>query len=221
MVSKSSKIQKSSILLEKELRPRTENQKEFIRSVCENTLTFAVGTPGGGKTFLSAGMAAKYLSDGLVDKIVLSRPIVNCGDGVGWLKGTLEEKTNIYFYPILDCMEFFLGKEQVRVLLQNKTIQLVPLEFMRGMSIRDTFLILDEASNGSMSQLKMLLSRLDHGSKFVINGDYKQTDLHHCDFRDVINKLQYPVIEDMGFIEFNAGDCQRHKLVNKMMERLE
>lgn len=83
MVSKSSKIQKSSILLEKELRPRTENQKEFIRSVCENTLTFAVGTPGGGKTFLSAGMAAKYLSDGLVDKIVLSRPIVNCGDGVG------------------------------------------------------------------------------------------------------------------------------------------
>lgn len=216
-----SSYEKSGLQLKKTLKAKTVNQQTYINSMFDNTVTIGCGFPGSGKTFIACGIACEMLSEGTIKQIILSRPIVNCGDGVGWLKGTLEEKTNIYFTPMLDCIEFFLGVPQTKELLENKVIRLAPLEFMRGSSIKDSFLILDEASNASLKQLRMLLSRLDHGSVFAINGDYKQSDLDYCDFKDVVSKLENPFIKGIEIIKFESSDCQRSPLVKEMMERLE
>jgi len=221
MAKRKPALEKASRLMVEDFEPRTENQENYVISMSQNEITICVGPPGCGKTFCSVGLACSYLCDGRVDELIFSRPIVGCGKGIGTLPGTLWEKTEVYFVPIIDCLEFFLGKDQYRSFLLNNTIKFIPLELMRGMSIKNTFLVLDESNNADTSQLKMLLSRLDVGSKFVLNGDYKQSDLKNCDFRDCVNKLREKNIKNLGFCELTEEDNQRRPIINSIMRALE
>lgn len=216
---KTPKLQKVSVELQKELRARTPNQESYITTVSENSITLVSGVAGTGKTFIAVGLACEYLERGEVDQLIFSRSIVGCGTGIAALPGNVEEKTCHYMIPMLECLEFFLGKDQARQLIRAEIIKFVPVELMRGMSIRNTFMVVDEASNLNLMQLKMVLGRIDHGSKFVLVGDYKQTDLKKCDYKDVVNKLVN--INDVGFAQLNKEDIQRKKLIGDIMERLE
>ena len=210
-----------TIKLENRLQSKTEGHKNYIRTMVENDITICVGPPGSGKSFSAVGLACEFLSRGDIDKVIFSRPIVNCGRGLGTLPGDVKEKTEAYFYPIIDCLDHFLGFNKYKGLVHKNKIEFIPLEVMRGMSIKDTFLVLDECSNAEFSQLKMLLSRIDHGSKFVLNGDYKQCDLFTCDFKIVADKLSKSYIENLGFCQLTTADVQRPKIVNEIMYALE
>lgn len=211
----------SNVTLENKLTYKTDGHKEYIRTMVENDITICVGPPGSGKSFTSVGYGCELLSRGEVERIVFSRPVVGCGKGIAALPGDVVEKIMPYFIPVLDCLDFFLGEKQFKYLLNNKKIEFTPLELMRGMSIKDTFLVLDEASNAEFAQLKMLLSRLDSGSKFVLNGDYKQCDLKYCDFKEVTDKLKNSRIRGLGFCELTESDVQRPKFINSIMRCLE
>jgi phosphate starvation-inducible PhoH-like protein len=214
-------VDSSNVQLQHKLSYKTDGHKEYIRTMVENDITVCVGPPGSGKSFTSVGYACELLSRQEIDKIVFSRPIVGCGKGIAALPGDVTEKVTPYFIPILDCLDYFLGEKQTKFLMANKTIEFTPLELMRGMSIKDTFLVLDEASNAEYTQLKMLLSRLDNGSKFVLNGDYKQCDLRRCDFEEVVYKLSNSKIRGLGFCELTESDVQRPKFINSIMRCLE
>ena len=206
-----------TIKLENRLQAKTEGHKNYIRTMVENDITICCGVPGAGKTFSAVGLACEFLSRGEVEKLIFSRPIIQCGKDIGSLPGDVTEKTQAYFYPILDCLDHFLGKNKYKGLIANKKIEFIPLELMRGMSIKDTFLVLDECSNAQFSQLKMLMSRIDYGSKFILNGDYKQCDLYQCDFRLVADKLKDSMIKGVGFCELTNADVQRPKFINDIM----
>lgn len=211
----------NTIKLENHLEARTEGHKNYIRSIIENDITFCVGVPGSGKTFISVGIGCELLARGQVEKLIFSRPIIQCGRDLGATPGDLGEKTSHYFFPILDCLDYFLGINKYKSFVQCGKINFIPLEVMRGMSIKDTFLVLDEASNAEYSQLKMLLSRIDHGSKFVINGDPKQCDLKYCGFSEVTSKLKNSSIRNLGFCELTRDDVQRPKFISSIMSCLE
>lgn len=221
MAKKKPILEKASRLMVEDFEPRTENQKNYIITMAENDITICIGPPGCGKSTCSIGLACEYLCNGKVDQLIFSRPIVNCGKGIGFLPGDINEKTFFHFAPVMDCLEYFLGKEQYRLFVQTSLIKFIPLEVMRGMSIKNTFVVLDEANNADMPQLKMLLSRLDYGSKFILNGDYKQSDLKHCDFQDAVNKLKTKDIKGLGFCELTEEDVQRPKIINSIMRALE
>jgi len=218
---KDTKPQKPAIALRNELKPRTRNQAEYIRTVAENSVNIVIGPAGAGKTMIAVGLACQALQGGYVNEIILSRPIVGCGTGIAALPGNVNEKIHPYMLPLLDYLDYFLGKDQARTLLQSNVIKMIPVELMRGMSIKDTYLILDEASNANLSQLKMTLGRIDIGSKFLLLGDYKQTDIKGCDFRNLVDKLSNPPIEDVGFVELTHDDIQRKSVVSRIITRLE
>lgn len=221
MTRKSSNIEKPTRLTSRDFRPKTENQKNYIVNMAQNDITICVGKPGTGKSFLSTALACQYLCEQRVNKLMFVRPIIGCGKGIGFLPGDLWPKIQPYFRNIIDYIIYFIGYESYKTLFQNNTIEFHPLELMRGMSIKDTFLILDEANNADLSQLKMLLSRYDDGSKFVLEGDFKQTDLKHCDFKDVVDNLKKKYINGLGFCELTEEDNQRPKIINGIMNSLE
>ena len=214
-------VEKASKLMSRDFEPRTENQKNYIITMAENDITICNGVYGSGKTYLSVGLACQYLISNKVDKLIFTRPIVGCGKGLGFLKGSLDDKIMPYFFPVLDCLDYFLGKEVVRGYIMSKDIEFIPLELMRGMSMKNTFLILDESNNANIDQLKMLLTRLDYGSKFVLNGDYRQTDLKYCYFKDVIEKLRLKNIKGLGICELTKEDIQRPKIIDSIFCAIE
>ena len=197
--------------------PRTKNQKEYIRTMAENDITICTGPAGSGKTFVSTGLAVQYLERRLVDRLMFSRPIVNCGAGLGFLPGNLEEKTEKYFEPVVSKLETFLGIKQYRYLKGMGAIQFEPLETMRGSSIANTFVVLDEVSNCTYKQIKMFLSRFDEGSKFVLQGDPTQCDLDYCEFTDALNRLERCDIANFGISTLDHSDIQRPKIVSDLM----
>lgn len=211
----------NTIKLENHLEAKTQGHKDYIRSIIENDITICIGPPGCGKTFISVGIGCEMLSRGQIEKLIFSRPIIQCGKDIGTLPGDLKTKTEIFFYPILDCLDYFLGKNKYKSLMQSGKIDFIPLELMRGMSIKDTFLVLDEASNADYGQLKMLLSRIDYGSKFILNGDPKQCDLKYCGFSEVAEKLEKSKISSIGFCELTRDDIQRPKFISSIMSCLE
>lgn len=221
MTKKSSNIEKTTKLVSKDFRPKTENQKNYIINMSQNDITMCIGVPGSGKSYLSTGLGCQYLSEQKVDKLIFVRPIVGCGKGIGFLPGELWPKIQPYFRNIIDYIIHFIGYDSYKTLLQNNTIEFHPLELMRGMSIKNTFLVLDEANNADLSQLKMLLSRFDYGSKFILEGDYKQTDLKYCDFKSVVNNLKQKNINGLGFCELTEQDNQRPKIVTGIAKSLE
>lgn len=215
---------RSNISLANRLFPKTQGHEEYIRAIAENDYVMVKGPAGSSKTYTAVGMACRYLADGDIQKIWLTRPMIQTGrSGIGFLKGDIEEKFNPYLGPLYDHFEYFLGEAQFRMLRAFKVIDTCPLELMRGSNLKDSFTIGDEMQNADYDQIKMILTRLCDGSKMVLTGDVKQNDLSRnakqCDFDIAFQKLQN--LEGLGTVELHRRDIMRGPLIGKILERLE
>lgn len=204
------------------LKPRTDNQKEYIRTIAENHVTFCQGVAGSGKTHIAIGMALEYLLEEKVKKIVITRPVVESGEKIGYLPGTAEEKLHPYLLPLLDEINHFIPPAQYISLKTNNKIEIVPLGLMRGRNFHNAFIVADECQNASYDQLKMLLTRLGNGSKMVLTGDVSQSDLHrHMQggFYTMTNILTD--IPGIGISYLNFSDIVRNPIIGSILGRLD
>ncbi len=202
----------------KEIRPKTPGQRTFVRSIDRNTLTIGIGPAGTGKTFLAVVMAVRALKNREVSRLILSRPAVEAGEKLGFLPGDLREKVDPYLRPLYDALEDLLDGTVVAKYLERGTIEVAPLAYMRGRTLNDAFVILDEAQNATPDQLKMFLTRLGAGSKMVVNGDVTQIDLPsgaRSGLRDAAARLER--LEDIGVVELTDTDVVRHPLVAQII----
>jgi phosphate starvation-inducible PhoH-like protein len=203
----------------KEIRPKTAGQRAFVQSIERNTLTFGIGPAGTGKTFLAVVMGVRALKSREVARIILSRPAVEAGEKLGFLPGDLREKVDPYLRPLYDSLEDLLDDAVVARYLERGTIEVAPLAYMRGRTLNDAFIILDEAQNASGDQLKMFLTRLGAGSRMVINGDVTQIDLPsgaRSGLREAARRIG--AIDEVGVVELNESDVVRHPLVAKIIK---
>jgi phosphate starvation-inducible PhoH-like protein len=199
--------------------PKTVNQKRYVDSIRRNTVTFGIGPAGTGKTFLAVAMAAAALSRREVNRVILTRPAVEAGERLGFLPGDLMAKIDPYLRPLFDALNDMLDPEKVASHLEKGVIEVAPLAFMRGRTLNDSFVILDEAQNTSPEQMKMFLTRLGFNSKMVITGDITQIDLpreQHSGLVVVGEVLQG--IEGVDFVRFGGEDVVRHRLVQRIVE---
>jgi phosphate starvation-inducible PhoH-like protein len=204
------------------LKPRTDNQKEYIRIVAENTITFCQGVAGSGKTHIAIGMALEYLLDDKVKKIVITRPVVESGEKIGYLPGTAEEKLHPYLLPLLDEVNYFISSAQFASLKLNNKIEIVPLGLMRGRNFHNCFIVADECQNASYDQLKMLLTRIGNNSKMVLTGDISQSDLNRNmrgGFLDMMSALEGT--EGIGVASLVFSDIVRNPIIGKILSRLD
>lgn len=204
------------------LKPKTINQNEFIRTIAENVITFCQGVAGSGKTHIAVGMAIEYLLENKVSKIVITRPVVESGEKIGFLPGTAEEKLHPYLLPILDEIAHFIPMSQYASLKTNHKIEIVPLGLMRGRNFHNCFIVADECQNASYDQLKMLLTRIGHDSKMVLTGDVSQSDLQKYmrgGFAQLISALQ--IVDGIGISELNNADIIRNPIIGKILARLD
>ena len=202
--------------------PRSENQKKYFNLLNSKDIVFAYGPAGTGKTFLAVAKAVASLQQGLVKKIILSRPAVEAGEKLGFLPGDLKEKVDPFLRPIYDALYEMMPFDQVEKKINNNTIEIAPIAFMRGRTLRDCFIILDEAQNTTKIQMKMFLTRLGKNSKMVIVGDNTQIDLiskSDSGLIDASKKLNN--IDDIGFIELDPRDVIRHDVVRKIINAYE
>jgi phosphate starvation-inducible PhoH-like protein len=201
---------------------KTLGQRHYISAIRKRDLVFGIGPAGTGKTYLAVVMAVTALKDGLVKKIILTRPAVEAGENLGFLPGDLKEKVDPYLRPLYDAMHDVLGVEQTTRLMERGTIEVAPLAYMRGRTLDDSFVILDEAQNTTSEQIKMFLTRLGFGSKMVITGDLTQIDLPKGKKSGLRTALE--VLKDIYGIEFihlQAADVVRHTLVQKVINAYE
>jgi len=202
----------------KEIRARTAGQREFVRSIDENTLTFGIGPAGTGKTFLAVVMAVRALRNREVSRLILSRPAVEAGEKLGFLPGDLKEKVDPYLRPLYDALAELLDDGVVTKYSERGIIEVAPLAYMRGRTLSDAFVILDEAQNATRDQLKMFLTRLGSGSKMIVQGDVTQIDLPRgasCGLLEV--PRLFSGVSDIGIVHFNETDVVRHPLVSKII----
>ncbi len=200
------------------IRPKTLNQKKYVESIDKHTITFGIGPAGTGKTYLAMAKAVQALQSKQINRIILSRPAVEAGERLGFLPGTLSEKIDPYLRPLYDALHDMVDPDSIPKLLAAGTIEVAPLAFMRGRSLNDSFIILDEAQNTSPEQMKMFLTRLGFGSKIVVTGDVTQVDLPggvKSGLRVVEGILGE--IEDVSFQRLTAHDVVRHKLVGQIV----
>lgn len=203
------------------LKPRSINQKEYIRTVAENTITFCQGVPGSGKTHIAVGMALEYLLDHKVKKIVITRPVVEAGEKLGFLPGTAEDKLHPYLLPLFDEVDYFLKAQHFQKLKSNRQVEVVPLGLMRGRSFHNAFIVADECQNASYDQLKMLLTRIGIDSKMVLTGDLDQSDLlrhQKGGFQSIIERLQNT--NNIGFSELDSVDIVRNPIIADLVNKL-
>jgi len=204
------------------LKPRTINQKDYIRTVAENTVTFCQGVPGSGKTHIAIGMALEYIIDFKVEKIVITRPVVEAGEKLGYLPGTAEEKLHPYLLPLFDEINYFLQMQSYTKLKVGRKIEVVPLGLMRGRSFHNAFIVADECQNASYDQLKMLLTRIGMNSKMVLTGDVAQSDLQKQQqggFLQLINRLHD--INGVGTCKLETSDIVRNPIIADIVHRLD
>lgn len=203
------------------LKPRTDNQKDYIRTVAENHITFCQGVAGSGKTHIAIGMALEYLLDEKVKKIVITRPVVESGEKIGYLPGTAEEKLHPYLLPLLDEVNYFISAAQYASLKINNKIEIVPLGLMRGRNFHDSFIVADECQNASYDQLKMLLTRLGNGSKMVLTGDISQSDLHkHMQGGFYTMTQVLTEVNGIGISYLDMKDIVRNPIIGSILDRL-
>ena len=200
------------------IRPKTANQKHYVEAIGENTITFGIGPAGTGKTYLAMAKAVAALQAKEVNRIILTRPAVEAGEHLGFLPGTLSEKIDPYLRPLFDALHDMLDQDAIPRLMQGGVIEVAPLAYMRGRTLNDAFVILDEAQNTTPEQMKMFLTRLGFGSKMVITGDITQIDLPNGQksglriVREILDG-----IEDISFIELSAEDVVRHRLISEIV----
>jgi phosphate starvation-inducible PhoH-like protein len=200
------------------IRPKTLNQKRYVDAIDKHTIVFGIGPAGTGKTYLAMAKAVQALQAKKVNRIILSRPAVEAGERLGFLPGTLSEKIDPYLRPLYDALHDMVDPESIPKLLAAGTIEVAPLAFLRGRSLNDSFIILDEAQNTTAEQMKMFLTRLGFGSKIVVTGDVTQVDLPtgvRSGLRIVEGILDG--LEDVSFNRLTAHDVVRHKLVGKIV----
>lgn len=203
----------------KKVHPRTPGQSEYIKSIGEHDLVFCTGPAGCGKTFLAVAMAIHALRTEQVRKIVLVRPAVEAGEKLGFLPGDMLAKVNPFLRPLLDALGSLLDYEQVNRYMDNDIVEVVPLAFMRGRTLDNTFIIMDEAQNTTITQMKMFLTRMGMGSKIVVTGDTSQIDLPpdiSCGMTDAMNRLRN--IKGVGTVQLKNEDIVRHRLVGEIVK---
>ncbi len=204
------------------LKPRTENQKNYIRTIAENGITFCQGLAGSGKTHIAIGMALEYLLEEKVKKIIITRPVLEAGEKIGYLPGTAEEKLHPYLLPILDEINHFISPALYASLKLNNKIEVVPLGLMRGRNFHDSFIVADECQNASYDQLKMLLTRIGRESKMVLTGDIGQSDLSRHLRGGFLSMIQYlDGIDNIGFSVLESVDIVRNPIIAAIISRLE
>ena len=206
----------------KRVEPRTKAQKDYVKSLFSHELAFGIGPAGTGKTYLAVAVGVSMFLSGKVDKIILSRPAVEAGERLGFLPGTQDEKIDPYMQPLYDALNDFLPGKQLAKLREEKTIEIAPLAFMRGRTLSNAFVVLDEAQNATTMQMKMFLTRLGEGSRMVITGDRTQIDLPRgqaSGLADAERMLKH--IPKIGFNYFTSKDVVRHPLVAAIIEAYE
>jgi phosphate starvation-inducible PhoH-like protein len=200
------------------IRPKTANQKRYVDAIEDHTITFGIGPAGTGKTYLAMAMAVAALNAKKINRIILTRPAVEAGEHLGFLPGTLSEKIDPYLRPLFDALHDMIDIDSIPRLMQTGVIEVAPLAFMRGRTLNDAFVILDEAQNTTPEQMKMFLTRLGFGSKMVITGDVTQIDLPNGQnsglrvIRDILRD-----IDDIAFLELTAEDVVRHRLIGDIV----
>ncbi len=206
----------------KMIAPRTKAQQNYTRALLHTEMNFGIGPAGTGKTYIAVAVAVQMFADGLVDKIILSRPAVEAGERLGFLPGDMKEKVDPYMQPLYDALNDFLPGKQLQKLMEERRIEIAPLAFMRGRTLSNAFIVLDEAQNATEMQMKMFLTRLGEGSRMVITGDRSQIDLP----RGVQSGLRAAErilagVEGISFSYFSAEDVVRHALVARIIKAYE
>ncbi|MBO7471620.1 MAG: PhoH family protein [Bacteroidaceae bacterium] len=201
---------------------RTTNQQALVKAYQENDLVFAVGPAGSGKTYTSIALAVRALKNKEIRRIVLSRPAVEAGEKLGFLPGDMKEKIDPYLQPLYDALEDMIPTQKLREMMEQNIIQIAPIAFMRGRTLSDAVVILDEAQNTTSAQLKMFLTRMGMNTKMIVTGDTTQIDLPHSVRSGLIEALHLlKDIKGIGFIELTKKDIVRHKLVTRIVEAYE
>ncbi|SOB92701.1 PhoH family protein [Rhodobacter maris] len=203
----------------KQIEPRTDAQKAYVRALFENELAFGIGPAGTGKTYLAVAVGVTMLIGGHVDKIILSRPAVEAGERLGFLPGDMKEKVDPYMQPLYDALNDFLPSKQLAKLMEEKRIEIAPLAFMRGRTLANAFVVLDEAQNATTMQMKMFLTRLGQGSRMVITGDRTQIDLPRGTASGLADAERIlDGVKGIAFNYFTAADVVRHPLVARIID---
>lgn len=204
------------------IKAKTENQRKMISAIVKNDMLFAVGPAGTGKTYTAVALAVKALKNKEVKRIILTRPAVEAGENLGFLPGDLKEKLDPYMQPLYDALNDMLPADKLNQYIENRTIQIAPLAFMRGRTLDNAFVILDEAQNTTESQMKMFLTRMGANAKFIITGDASQIDLPAKQSSGLLQALRLlKKVEGISIIELDNTDVIRHKLVKAIIEKYE
>ena len=204
------------------VKARTDNQRDYIKTINDNSITFCQGLAGSGKTHIAIGMALEYLLDDKVKKIIVTRPVLEAGEKIGYLPGTAEEKLHPYLLPILDEIYHFISIAQYAALKLNNKIEVVPLGLMRGRNFHNAFIVADECQNASYEQLKMLLTRIGNNSKMILTGDIKQSDLSRHLQGGFIGLLEaLDGVEGVGLSRLESCDIVRNPIIAKILAKLD
>ena len=199
---------------------KTKNQKKIVNLHKKNDLLFVIGPAGTGKTYVSVALGVKALKEKIVKKIIITRPVVEAGENLGFLPGDLQDKIDPYLKPIYDALEDMIPIQKMKKFIENKTIEIAPLAYMRGRTLKNAFILLDEAQNTTKSQLKMFLTRLGEDSKMIVTGDISQIDLRKDQSSGLIDaKEKLRDINGIGFTLLNSSDVLRHRLVKKILDK--
>jgi len=201
------------------IKPKTPNQKKFIESVKANDVVFAVGPAGTGKTYIAVALAVRALKNKEIKRIIITRPAVEAGENLGFLPGDLQEKIDPYLRPVYDALDDMIPSEKLKYYRENRVIEIAPLAYMRGRTLSNAFILLDEAQNTTPMQIKMFLTRLGQNSKLIINGDRTQVDLkpnQKSGLDDAVRILKN--VKGIGFVELNYTDVTRHPIVKEIIK---
>jgi len=201
---------------------RSENQQKFVRSFEDHDLVFAVGPAGTGKTYIAIALAVRALKNKQVRRLILSRPAVEAGEKIGFLPGEMKDKLDPYLQPLYDALQEMIPANKLKEYMENNIIQIAPLAFMRGRTLNDAIVILDEAQNTTILQLKMFLTRLGMNAKMIVTGDVTQIDLPHSAPSGLIHAMGIlEQVQNIGYVNFEKKDIVRHKLVQQIVEAYE